>query len=284
MPKVKLGLDAQWLYLLRETRLDEGEESVDVVGFKRSTWANVFYYLFTSSYGKSNKEHIKWTSTGNTINSSSFRRCWQTAYLAAWLWMAQAYCWTHWQALHWREKQGQGVVISKGSTHPTQCSGNTLTPSLNTQHSLTNLVQAGICCRCLFAHKQDLYWLWDLTFKNSQSAPRERGYLQVVHHGCGSTGSLGVIEQGNGLKQVIHGGASNQGLQCLGGGSQGQKSPHWNTKYRHLMSFCLWHDVIQAFHMQLRKGYSIDIAPVSPVDQSSWLQRHWFVYQLHILN
>ena len=32
------------------------------------------------------------------------------------------------------------------------------------------------------------------------------------------------------------------------------------------------------------KGYSIDIAPVSLVDQSSGLQRHWFVYQFHILN
>lgn len=32
------------------------------------------------------------------------------------------------------------------------------------------------------------------------------------------------------------------------------------------------------------KGYSVDIAPVSLVDQSSRLQRHWFMYQLHILN
>lgn len=32
------------------------------------------------------------------------------------------------------------------------------------------------------------------------------------------------------------------------------------------------------------KGYSVDIAPVSFVDESSRLQRHWFVYQLHILN
>lgn len=31
------------------------------------------------------------------------------------------------------------------------------------------------------------------------------------------------------------------------------------------------------------KGYSVDIAPVSLVDQSSRLQRHWFMYQLHIL-
>lgn len=32
------------------------------------------------------------------------------------------------------------------------------------------------------------------------------------------------------------------------------------------------------------KGYSVDVAPVPFVDESSRLQRHWFMYQLHIFN
>lgn len=32
------------------------------------------------------------------------------------------------------------------------------------------------------------------------------------------------------------------------------------------------------------KGYSIYVAPVPLVDESSRLQRHWFMYQLHIFN
>lgn len=32
------------------------------------------------------------------------------------------------------------------------------------------------------------------------------------------------------------------------------------------------------------KGYSVDVAPVPLVDESSRLQRHWFMYQLHIFN
>lgn len=32
------------------------------------------------------------------------------------------------------------------------------------------------------------------------------------------------------------------------------------------------------------EGYSVDVAPVPLVDESSRLQRHWFMYQLHIFN
>lgn len=41
----------------------------------------------------------------------------------------------------------------------------------------------------------------------------------------------------------------------------------------------VWTDVCQQ-----GKGYGVDVAPVSLVDQSSGLQRHRLVYQLHILD
>lgn len=47
--------------------------------------------------------------------------------------------------------------------------------------------------------------------------------LQVVYHGCGGACSLCFIVQRNGLHQVIHGRAGDQGLKGLRAQSQGDK-------------------------------------------------------------
>lgn len=80
------------------------------------------------------------------------------------------------------------------------------------------------------------------------------------------------------LHQVIHGWAGNQGLKGLRVQSQEDKQIMVPKKKKNAANRkpCTYNRAV--------KGYSVDIAPVSLVDQTPRLQRHWFMYQLHILN